>query len=56
VTNKELAKKIRAALKGAIGPNHSSFNLFAEVRQNIVDLKIEFLDKDPHREASLSRR
>lgn len=53
---KDLAKRIRAALKSAIGTSHSSFNLTAEVRPGTVDLKIEFLDKDPIREASLTRR
>jgi hypothetical protein len=52
---RELTKEIRAALRRVIGTDQS-FNLFAEVRGRIIDLKIEYMEKDPERISTETRR
>ena len=53
---RELTRAIRSALRSALGTDQS-FNLFAEVRGRIIDLKIEYMEKDPERiPTAMSRR
>jgi hypothetical protein len=47
--------ELRAAIRRVVGTD-KSFNLFAEVRGRVIDLKIEYLEKDPERISTETRR